>query len=650
MILLLAACIRVGYWFSYHDHPEFNTPMLDAGWFHDQALAVRAGEWNGEESVFRAPGYVWWLATVYSIAGNNPPAARLIQLLLGVVTVYLTFRIGRRLYGDRAGLLAAGLLAIASPVFYFEGELLIASLLPLLTASLILLLLNARSAATSRPAIMAGVVAGIMAITRPNVLLFLPAAFLWLMMRDRKRAFLFGACAALLIGGVTVRNHARSGEWILISSQAGLNLYLGNNANADGRHAIFPAFPAWDNVDIARITAERIGRPALPREISGYWAEQAMKEMMANPGSAGALLFKKAVYLVSARKVGNNRDLALTFSSHPMLRLPFVTFTLLIPLAAIGLVFSRRHVDGTGLLPSFLVLYGLSIVLFFVCERFRVPLGVPCAVLAGAGVHELMERTRSWKRALPVWFLFVLVILAVRADFLQGDVSSMSGQEAFHRGNVHARRGETEEAIVAYRDAIARIPAVAGPYYHLAAVLQGEGNAEEAEDLLRRAWLLAPDDPEIGNAFANLLRGANRSDEALNVYREVQSRAPADPWAWLGAGFVLRERSDPEAGTAFRRATEVAPDLPAAWFERGNFEVSVGNLASAKSSYERVIELDPKEIAPRMNYALVLYRLDEGEAAVAALRDVLVLDPQNAAAAARLQSILPGAQSGAENQ
>ncbi len=664
IILLVAACIRIGYWISYRDHPEFDTPMLDAGWFHEQALAVREGKWEGDESVFRAPGYVWWLAGLYGVVGNSPSSVRLIQLLLGVATVFLTFRIGQRVFGERAGLFAAGLLALASPVFYFEGELLIASVLPLLTAALILSLLVARSSATVRPTILAGIVAGVMAVSRPNVLLFLPAAFVWLYLCDRKRALLFAACAAVLIGVVTVRNHTRSGEWILISSQAGLNFYLGNNASADGRHAIFPAFPAWDNADIARITAERIGRPATPQEISRYWAAQAREEMLAAPGAATVRMLKKVAYLGSARMIGNNRDLALTFSSHPMLRLPFVTFSLLIPLALVGIVFGRPpaakqahperpdlNAGGIGLLITFGALYGLSIILFFVCERFRVPLAVPFAVFAGAGMESLGTALNAWRRSipawrrtLPAWLLLVAALFLVRANLFQGEAVSMSGQEAFHRGNVHARRGETQEAIAAYRDAIARIPSVAGPYYHLASVLQGEGNAGESEELLRKAWSLAPDDPEIGNALANLLRGTGRADEALAVYREVQSRAPADPWAWLGAGFLLMERQDPEARDAFRTATTVAPELAAAWFERGNHEVSIGDLTGAKNSYERVIALDPDGLTPRMNYALVLYRMEDRDGAVAALREVLARDPQNAAAMARLQSILPGMQ------
>ncbi|NNE10228.1 MAG: hypothetical protein HKN20_16835, partial [Gemmatimonadetes bacterium] len=619
IILLVAACIRIGYWFSYRDHPEFDTPMLDAGWFHEQALAAREGRWEGDESVFRAPGYVWWLAGMYGVVGNSPSSVRLIQLLLGVVTVFLVYRIGRTVYGERAGLFAAGLLALASPVFYFEGELLIASLLPLLTAALILSLLAARASASGRPAILAGIVAGAMAVSRPNVLLFLPAAFVWLYLRDRRRALLFAACAAVLIGGVTVRNHARSGEWILVSSQAGLNFYLGNNASADGRHAIFPAFPAWDNTDIARITAERIGRPATPREISNYWAAQAREEILADPGAAAFRMLKKVAYLFSARMIGNNRDLALTFSSHPVLRLPFVTFSLLVPLGLVGLLFARRRAndyasgpepgrsEGRGLLISFTALYGLSIVLFFVCERFRVPLAVPLAVFAGAGMESLARRLPAWRRALPAWLLLAAALVLVRANLFQGEAQSMSGQEAFHRGNVHARRGETEEAIAAYREAIARIPTVAGPYYHLAAVLQGEGNAVESEELLRKAWSLAPDDPEIGNALAAHLRDTARADEALAVYRDVQTRAPGDPWAWLGAGSLLMERGAPEARTSLVRATETAPDLAAAWFERGNYEVSVGDLAGAKGSYEHVIALDPNAITPRMNYALVLY-------------------------------------------
>ncbi|RPJ47794.1 MAG: hypothetical protein EHM19_02625, partial [Candidatus Latescibacterota bacterium] len=82
-VVLVAVGLRAGYFASYAAHPEFRTPMLDSEWFHEQALAIRAGDWSAREATFRGPLYPIFLAGIYALTGPDPAAARLVQLLLG---------------------------------------------------------------------------------------------------------------------------------------------------------------------------------------------------------------------------------------------------------------------------------------------------------------------------------------------------------------------------------------------------------------------------------------------------------------------------------------------------------------------------------------------------------------------------------------
>jgi hypothetical protein len=80
------------------------------------------------------------------------------------------------------------------------------------------------------------------AIATPNILLAVPPAAAWIMWRGdpavpgrwRRTAsalFLGGVC--LPVAAVALRNLAVSGEPVLISSNGGINFYIGNNPDYD---------------------------------------------------------------------------------------------------------------------------------------------------------------------------------------------------------------------------------------------------------------------------------------------------------------------------------------------------------------------------------------------------------------------------------
>src|SRR5581483_1026954 len=53
--------------------------------------------------------YTLYLSAVYALLGHHPVIARLIQVVISGLGVWLSFHLGRRLFGDAVGLVAAGL-------------------------------------------------------------------------------------------------------------------------------------------------------------------------------------------------------------------------------------------------------------------------------------------------------------------------------------------------------------------------------------------------------------------------------------------------------------------------------------------------------------------------------------------------------------
>lgn len=168
--------------------------------------------------VVREPGLPGLLALVYAGAGHSPLAGRLAQALLGTATCGLAFLLGRRLLGsDRAGLLAAGFLALSTgPAFHVRGLLTETLAAFLLTAALALTLARVPR---SWELGLAGGLLGWLVLSRfqyaPLVVL-LGLLYLPTLPRARRGTLLWAAVGFLLVMSLWWgRNYATFGQWIL---------------------------------------------------------------------------------------------------------------------------------------------------------------------------------------------------------------------------------------------------------------------------------------------------------------------------------------------------------------------------------------------------------------------------------------------------
>jgi hypothetical protein len=104
IVLLVAAAVRLY---------ALETPQL----LHDEALVPCAAEHDWGYIFRRAlhsdahPPYFYWLAKLYMAAGRSEGALRIVSALAGILAVHALFRLGSRVAGTAAGLLAAALLS-----------------------------------------------------------------------------------------------------------------------------------------------------------------------------------------------------------------------------------------------------------------------------------------------------------------------------------------------------------------------------------------------------------------------------------------------------------------------------------------------------------------------------------------------------------
>ena len=252
-VLALAFLLRLVYSLQMQANPYFSEPAMDALYHLEWARTFATGEtFRPGEPFFRGPLYPWFLGAVIRVFGDGLLIPRILQAGFGTAAVGLCYMIGRDVFDRRVGLLAALLAATYWVMIYFDGELLITTLVVPINLLGLWLTIRLGTNPTPRGAFLTGLCWGVSALARPQVLLLMPILALWLLLRvsPNWRAGWLPTLAltlgtALPIAPITTYNIS-VGDPVLIASSGGVNFWIGNNPRSDGSTAIVPGTrPGW---------------------------------------------------------------------------------------------------------------------------------------------------------------------------------------------------------------------------------------------------------------------------------------------------------------------------------------------------------------------------------------------------------------------
>jgi 4-amino-4-deoxy-L-arabinose transferase-like glycosyltransferase len=254
-VLLLALAVRVGYVVLTPDY----RPLSDSGAYDALGVSLaRDGAFAPDPhrmgpgvvltgaSAIHPPGYPLFLAGIYRISGARGSddrwlAARVAQVILGLVTVGLIALVARRLWDRRVALWAGALAAAYVPLVVVGGTLLSEALFVPLLLGALLAALAYRGGGGRLLLVVAGVLGGAAALTRANgfvvalacVPLVLGPPSAW----SRRR--LLAACAvplvaALVVAPWTVRNAIAVHAFVPVSDLDG-GTFAGTYNNVSAR-------------------------------------------------------------------------------------------------------------------------------------------------------------------------------------------------------------------------------------------------------------------------------------------------------------------------------------------------------------------------------------------------------------------------------
>ncbi len=329
--------------------------------------------------------YVIYLASVYAVVGHHPIVARLIQALFGTMICVLAYRLGRRLFGVRAGLAASLLTAFYAFFIYYSAALMTQTLFTLGLMVALDTTLDIAVRPTKPKRVILGLALGATTLLRQSMMPFIALFLLWLLWESQGRIrgrdlLVTVSIVALLILPWTLRNYLVLGRFLLLNSEYGYIIWNSNHpeqgTNFDPGYVVSipEKWRGWNEVDINN---------AMLREGIGF--------ILQDPTRFARLSLSR---------------IPVFFEFWPKADSPMISnisrvlsFGVTLPFMLIGLSLSLRHWRRYLLLYLFILGYTAIHLVSWASARYRLPMDAVLILFAGYAMVQITERLGWMARA-----------------------------------------------------------------------------------------------------------------------------------------------------------------------------------------------------------------------------------------------------------
>ncbi len=365
----------------------------------------------GEPTAHWSYLYTLYLAGTYTVFGPHPVAARLIQaVVVGVLQPWLTYRMGRRVFGSTVGLVAAALSAGYAYFWYYGGALMtepfyIVAILGAL--ELAMTMREALPAARLRQWLWLGLALGVAVLLRQLFLLWAPVMLGWLvwpMARAKpadpptgaRRVWQVArgplaslAVITILIPPWTIRNYMAFHRFVLLNTNAGYAFFWANH-------------PIYGTHFVGILPKDGPGyQDLVPPGLRGL-DEAALDQALLREGVRFVVQDPVRYALLSVSRVKEYFKFWPAADSGAVSNAArSLSFGLLLPVMAYGVLLSlwqRRALAAEGRWPAIVLLllfmgvYTLIHLLSWALIRYRLPVDAVLVVFAGYGLVDLAAR------------------------------------------------------------------------------------------------------------------------------------------------------------------------------------------------------------------------------------------------------------------
>lgn len=179
-------------------------------------------------------------------------------------------------------------------------------------------------------------------------------------------------------------------------------------------------------------------------------------------------------------------------------------------------------------------------------------------------------------------------------------------------------------------DAAAMQKNAAETYMHAGRIYQAKGNIAKAEQLMKKAAALDPENTICLMRLASLYQMTNRTADALQMHKRISELEPENPVCYLNIGSASAQLKRFDAAEeAFRKAIALAPKSSDGYRELATLYLQMGEMVpQARALAEKAVSLEPVAA----NYFVLSWACDKnGDTAnaLSAVKRAVELEPNN---------------------
>jgi tetratricopeptide (TPR) repeat protein len=277
------------------------------------------------------------------------------------------------------------------------------------------------------------------------------------------------------------------------------------------------------------------------------------------------------------------------------------------------------------------------VALFFVADRYRLPLMVPLCVCAGGAIDFAVGAVtaRAMRRLAVPAAAFAILLAAVNYPAGLDDGRWLEGLRTAERLVIDKRYDEAERWAGWLETHHPPRPGAGA--LGIGQQLMALDQYDRALPYLQRAHEADPHEPRAAYALGQTLRALGRAREAVSLLQRGFDAGIELPGGGVDYARALVDTGDLPAAAAALRRIRVAEDASAdEWLRLGRLAMEARAPDVAEGFFRQAAALQPADAATRLQYGLDLLVLDRFEDAARELGEAARLDPRDADTLSRL--------------
>lgn len=395
-IFLFAYAVRLVYLVHFQENPYFDyiPPLWDQASYDLAAREFASGNYSfilnyGEKfSAF----YKYFLGVVYLLAGREFFWIWCVQFLFGALSVVLVYSIALRLFDQKVALLSSILFALYGPQIYYEAILYREFLATFFVLLSCYAALRYADHPNSKNAAWTALPFSLMVQCRPNLILLTPFIIWFLISADKDRGFVTGsgnrAGVFVLTLLVTMVPLWVSSVWVhkrfvFIDDSGPRTFLLGNLPGYSGKE--------WEP-RLFQPFIDQYGKEPLDYILV---LKYLIPKIVQDPVGFILLYMRKGFFFFYDYEIPSSMNYYLNREFSFILTSPFSHFAIYASLGLTGMVLLRNRFFRYRLLYLFSAGIFVSVILFYITARFRLPMVPFLIIFSSYTVFYLYDKLRK---------------------------------------------------------------------------------------------------------------------------------------------------------------------------------------------------------------------------------------------------------------